>query len=79
MTSKDLGLNHLGAVTSGPAVLPSAPSDSSEAPVHVTVLLADQEQLIIQGGGMRLAFVRTGPASEVDTTPLPDNSSAPGR
>ncbi len=70
----------IGAVTSGPPVMSSAPSNVSEAPpVHVTVLAADREQLTIQAGGMRLTFIRTGPASSVNMKPLPDSSSAPGR
>ena len=53
------------------------PNDSEASPVHATVLAAAPELLTIQASGARLAFIRTGPAEEVNATPIPDNSSAP--
>jgi hypothetical protein len=62
-----------------PPIASSAPTFDSEAsPVHVTVLAATPELLTLQASGARLAFIRTGPAEEVNATPIPDNSSAPG-
>lgn len=67
----------IGAVTTGP---PAAPSNGPEAqPVHVTVLSADRDRLTVQAGGVRLTFVRNGPAVRVNATPLPHVSSAAGR
>jgi heat shock protein HslJ len=54
------------------------PIDSEASPVHVTVLASTPELLTLQASGARLAFIRTGPAEEVNATPIPDNSSAPG-
>jgi hypothetical protein len=53
------------------------PIDSEASPVHVTVLAATPKLLTLQASGARLAFIRTGPAEEVNATPIPDNSSAP--
>lgn len=53
------------------------PIDSEASPVHATVLAATPELLTLQASGARLAFIRTGPAEEVNATPIPDNSSAP--
>ena len=54
------------------------PIDSEASPVHVTVLAATPEMLTLQASGARLAFIRIGPAEEVNATAIPDNSSAPG-
>lgn len=54
------------------------PTDSETSPVHVIVLAATPELLTLQASGARLAFIRTGPAEEVNATPIPDNSSASG-
>ncbi len=54
------------------------PIDSEASPVHVTVLAATPKLLTLQASGARLAFIRTGPAEQVNATPIPDNSSAPG-
>ncbi len=66
----------------GPTNASGAPLDppnrSDPPPVHVTVLAATAGQLTLQGSGVRLTFVRTGPAEHVNATPIPDNSSAPG-
>jgi hypothetical protein len=53
------------------------PIDSEASPVHVTVLAATPKLLTLQASGARLTFVRTGPAEQVNATPIPDNSSAP--
>ncbi|GAA0813667.1 hypothetical protein [Spirilliplanes yamanashiensis] len=67
------------AVTSGPPVTSSAPGDGSQAPpVHVTVLASDGEQLTVQGSGVRLTFVRTGPAGRLDMKPVPAESRSAG-
>ncbi len=50
-----------------PATSSAASTASAEPPVHVTVLSADREHLNIQAAGVRLAFVRSGPASEWNT------------
>ena len=69
----------IDAVTMNSQAVQSAASSAPEAqPVHVTVLSADREQLNVQAGGVRLTFVRSGPARKPDT-PLPLISSAPGR
>lgn len=69
----------IDALTSGPPVVSSAASSGSEAqPVHVTVLSADREHLNVQASGVRLTFVRSGPADKVNASPLPLISSAPG-
>lgn len=68
------------AMTMSPPVVSSAPSSPSEAPpVHVTVLSVDREHLNVQAGGVRLTFVLGGPATKVNSSPLPDTSSAPSR
>ncbi|MGK5679556.1 hypothetical protein [Actinoplanes sp. URMC 104] len=70
----------IAAMTSLPPAVSSAPSSSFEAPpVHVTVLSAKPGHLSIQAGGVRLTFVRSGPAYKVDKTPLPHISSAADR
>jgi hypothetical protein len=61
-----------------PTAASAPPIDSEASPVHVTVLAATPELLTLQASGARLAFIRTGPAEEVNATPIPDNSSAPG-
>ncbi len=69
----------INAMTMNSQAVPSAASSTPEAqPVHVTVLSADREHLKVQAGGVRLTFVRTGPARKWDTPP-PLASSAPGR
>jgi hypothetical protein len=70
----------IDAVTSRPLEVSSPAGDGSEArPVHVTVLSADAGNLSVQAGGVRLTFVRSGPATRVGATPLPHLSSAAGR
>ncbi len=70
----------IGAVTFIPLAVSSPASTVSEAqPVHVTVLSANPERLSIQAGGVRLTFIRSGPASKVNTSPLPHISSAADR
>jgi heat shock protein HslJ len=61
-----------------PTTSGAPPIDSEVSPVHVTVLAATPQLLILQASGARLAFIRTGPAKEVNATPIPDHSSAPG-
>ena len=60
-----------------PIAYSAPPIDSEASPVHVTVLAATPELFTLQASGARLAFIRTGPAEEVNATPIPDNSSAP--
>jgi hypothetical protein len=67
----------MDALTSGPPL--ASGSVSEEQPVQVTVLSADREHLLVQAGGVRLTFVRSGPASKLNTSPLPLISSAAGR
>lgn len=70
----------IDAVTSSPTAASSAASSASEEqPVHVTVLSADREHLNVQAGGVRLAFVRSGPAGKPKMLPPPLISSAPNR
>lgn len=70
----------IDAVTVGPRAVPSPASDVDEArPVHVTVLSANREHLSIQASGVRLTFVRTGPARKVNASPPPHISAAPDR
>jgi hypothetical protein len=58
--------------------LSSMPSDASQMQsVHVSVLSADGQRLILQAGGVRLTFIRTGPADKVSRPALPQISSAP--
>jgi hypothetical protein len=64
--------------TASPDASGAPPIDSEAPPVRVTVLAATPERLTLQAGGARLAFIRTGPAEQVNATPIPDNSSAPG-
>jgi hypothetical protein len=68
------------AVTMNPQPTSSAASSTPEAqPVHVTVLSADHEHLNLEAGGVRLAFVRTGPAGEPNTPSAPPISAAHSR
>ena len=61
-----------------PTASGAPPIDSEASPVHVTVLAATPELLTLQASGAQLAFIRTGPAEEVNATPIPDSSSAHG-
>ena len=55
----------IDAMSMNPPATSSASSNASaEPPTHVTVLAADRQRLNVQAGGVRLAFVRSGPASE---------------
>lgn len=65
--------------TASPDASGAPPIADEASPVHVTVLAAGPESLILQTGDARLTFIRTGPAEEVNATPIPDSSSAPGR
>lgn len=45
----------------------NAASDVPEAaPAHITVLSADREHLLVHASGVRLTFVRSGPADRID-------------
>jgi hypothetical protein len=72
----------IDAMTMNPPPTSSAAgSASEEPPVHVTVLSADRENLTVQAGGVRLTFVRSGPASDWDTpsSAAGDSSAGPHR
>lgn len=70
----------IDALAFGPPAEPSPAHNAPAAqPVHVTVLSATPGKLSIQASGVRLTFVRSGPASKVNASPLPHLSSATDR